>query len=177
MAQPFLTKNHVKSHLQKYRDALKKGKVFRIDEANDQRRQSYSPTESFDSEMTENDSQEVDDDNTLLDDSGEGLFLFDDFEPQAQPQPPPHRRHLNKQVPPPQQLEEPSDVFLQILKSVSEQDRAILLQLVDTMKQMSNSEQCSSMLRGYNMGIYVGVKFAHLLVQSSESQRLDSPPF
>jgi hypothetical protein len=94
-------------------------------------------------------------------------------ERETENQQPRHHSHHDQQVQ--SQLTQSSetqpinDVFLNILKNVATQDRQILLELVDLMKQMSRPEQCSAMLRGFNMGVCVGVKFANSILQQSPS--------
>jgi hypothetical protein len=149
---PNLTKNHVKSHLQKYREALKKGKVTVEEHYNADRKSSFS-TDFLEDDTSDYDMAESE--RPVSD----GFFSERTSEPQ-------HHKHLDTQVPPTQKTDiqgGEEDVFLQILKVVSEQDRSILLQLVDTMKQMTSPDNCAAMLRGYNLGVCVGARFASVL--------------
>ena len=161
---PTLTKNHVKSHLQKYRDALKKGKITVEEHYNNDRKSSFSTDfledDNSDCEMDESDRP-----------GSDGFCQERTSEPQ-------HHKHLDKQLPPTQKTDiqgGEEDVFLQILKVVSEQDRSVLLQLVDTMKQMTSPDNCAAMLRGYNLGVCVGARFASVLDNQTSQPTSISP--
>ncbi len=89
-----------------------------------------------------------------------------------------HHSHHDQQV---QQqnntTESVDDVFLSILRTVAAQDRQVLLELVDSMKQITKPEQCAAMLRGFNMGVCVGVRFANCIQAStSPSSSSSSSP-
>jgi SHAQKYF class myb-like DNA-binding protein len=129
MGQPSLTKNQVKSHLQKYRESIKKGKIQVASDGT-----IITPSESYEIDQS-------------LDRSENNSSR--------------HNQHNDRQIhtTPSMISNTISDTFLCILNLVASQDKDVLHELVDVMGEMNNPELCSAMLRGFNTGVCVGMKF------------------
>ncbi|KAL0482340.1 hypothetical protein AKO1_012979 [Acrasis kona] len=210
MNQSVLTKNHVKSHLQKYREALKKGKIVMDEQGRfTNNAQMFNDCDSDDQNSISDQYNNVDLNQTQEEDEIKQLRLQQKKQQlQLQKQQQKQQQLLQQQQQQQKQLlqqkqeqqqllldqkmeqerleqrrkeqeseqsedsnndQELNDTFLAILKNVAAYDRDVLLQLVQTMKDLSNQDHCSAMLRGFNIGVCVGVKFGHLLNQNTTS--------
>ncbi len=153
MGQPSLTKNQVKSHLQKvsqfmlhltiyqYRESIKKVKIIKLVS---NRVQGKIQVASDGTIITPSESYEID---QSLDRSENNSSR--------------HNQHNDRQIhtTPSMISNTISDTFLCILNLVASQDKDVLHELVDVMGEMNNPELCSAMLRGFNTGVCVGMKF------------------
>jgi hypothetical protein len=171
MNQPRLTKNHVKSHLQKYREALKKGKI-RPDSTTSFNANSPFVMDPYDEGSdVENDAPAPKKKSRKLKAEDEVMNSPDSTNDITRTMR--HHTHNIQQVQNQQAGDnedgEVNDVFLSILRVAAQSDRKVLLELVETMKQMTKPEHCNVMLRGFNMGVVVGVRFANLISEHSPS--------